>query len=116
MGFHIPKEVIQFLIGGGTVVAASLLSDLKGNFGVFLGALLSTFPAQDMLPVLFIKEQAKSESFALRNAISNISVLIAMLVISYAMKMRASRAGAVAIGGATWLVIAVVVQLFLSKV
>ena len=108
-------KLIQFVIGGLTVVVATALSEMKGRVGVMLGALLATMPVQDMLPVVFLKSKYKSEQYSLRNSVSNIAVVVGMFALFICIKRGIAKKWCVGIGVATWLVIAVVVQVIAAR-
>ena len=109
------RTALQFAIGGITVVAASSLSNMKGNVGVFLGSMLSTIPVQDMLPVVFIDTLPKAKSYAIRNCVSNVAVVLGMMVLFFCLKSKMAKPWAVTTGVGTWLVVAVAAQLLTAE-
>ena len=107
--------VLQFVIGGLTVVIATALSQMQGTVGVMVGALLASLPMQDVLPLLFLKSALKVEQYSLRNSASNIAVVVGMFAIFLSMKRGIPKTWSVLVGVATWLVIAIVAQLIVAR-
>lgn len=107
---------LQFILGGMTVVVATLLSNMKGQTGVFLGSMLATIPLQDMIPAVFIDSPTKAESYTLRNAVSNIAVISGMIALFLSLKSNIPKTWCVVIGLSSWLVIAIAAQLIIGAV
>lgn len=106
------SPILQFLVGGVTLVVINAVANAKGAHWVKIAGIVSTIPLMDMLPVLYAQNVATSTRLALSNAISNIGVVASMFVLSTMLRTR-SRPLSVAVAMASWLFLSVLCTFFL---
>ena len=109
------------MIGGLTVTMVVFFAN-KGN--VFLAALISTVPILDMLPILFVKKNAR-EQLTYCNFIANIGVVLAMFTTYLYIKNKNNNnkemaadhpigAHAIGVGIGVWVVYAVIAYFYMQ--
>lgn len=108
------NPLVQFVVGGTTMMVVTALANSKHKDMVKIAGILSTIPLLDMLPVLFVQSKSKGEELALSNALSNIGVMIAMFLL-YILLQRHSRGVSFACALAVWLALAIVFNLMFVR-